>query len=189
MEDQWTRSSEGDVGCLWVYRNPEYAIYLRHIPLHENGMWVEWNIIGYRFWLHHRAFSSLKCGTAITYLSFSESGKLAGFYSLSSYSIARHRVHGRLARNTPLQIPTILLGQLGVDQEFQSQGLGWKLLHDAVLRSLSVASSVGSRALVVEPVSESAAQFYHRFGFEDLPDTGLLFYKLVPLPNRSKAEA
>lgn len=140
-------------------------------------------------WLHHRAFSSLKCGTAITYLSFSESGKLAGFYSLSSYSIARHRVHGWLARNTPLQIPTILLGQLGVDQEFQSQGLGWKLLHDAVLRSLSVASSVGSRALVVEPVSESAAQFYHRFGFEDLPDTGLLFYKLVPLPNRSKAEA
>lgn len=48
MEDQWTRSSEGDVGCLWVYRNPEYAIYLRHIPPHENGMWVEWNIIGYR---------------------------------------------------------------------------------------------------------------------------------------------
>lgn len=43
--------------------------------------------------------------------------------------------------------------------------------------------------LVEDALSESAAQFYHRFGFEDLPDTGLLFYKLVPLPNRSKAKA
>lgn len=105
-------------------------------------------------------------------------GDLAGFYTLSSQSMARSGVGGWLARNAPSQIPVILLGMLGVDARWHGEGLGHSLLVDAAQRSSAVAQSIGARALVVDPADDSARAFYVRHGFRPIPGSNRLFAKL-----------
>lgn len=128
-------------------------------------------------WVATRARHAREAGTAVVYASFC--GKtLAGFYTLSAQSVLRASTSGWLARNAPLQIPVILLGMLGVDARYQGQGLGRDLLLDAVHRSELVAEHIGARALVVDPIDESARRFYEHFGFSPVPGSDRMFAKL-----------
>uniref|UniRef100_A0A7C9JDS7 N-acetyltransferase n=1 Tax=Muribaculaceae bacterium Z82 TaxID=2304548 RepID=A0A7C9JDS7_9BACT len=129
-------------------------------------------------WANRYAASARRNGTAVVYASFC-GACVAGFYSLSSQSIARDSVSGWLSRNAPLQIPVILLGMLGVDKRFQGHGLGHDLLLDAVHRSLAIAGTLGARALVVDPADDKARAFYEKYGFAPLPGTNRMFAKLV----------
>lgn len=128
-------------------------------------------------WLHTRARGARRAGAAVVYVSFCEGG-LAGFYTLSSQSMARSSIGGWLARNAPSQIPVILLGMLGVDTRWHGEGLGHSLLVDAAQRASAVAQSIGARALVVDPVDDSARAFYVRHGFRPIPGSNRLFAKL-----------
>ena len=125
-------------------------------------------------WLSKRARGALKRGTAVVYVSFDESGRLAGFFTLSAHSIDRGSISGWLARNTPDQIPTILLGMLGVSVNHKHEGLGKQLLLDAYHRARSSAETIGARALVVDPLDE-ARGFYQGFGFEQVAGSDKLF--------------
>ena len=69
----------------------------------------------------------------------------------------------------PDPIPVILLGRLAVDQSAQGAGLGRALLQDAVRRVLTVAGTVGVRALLVNALDDQATGFYRRFGFVPSP--------------------
>lgn len=130
-------------------------------------------------WLRHRAKAALGRGAAVTYVTHAEDGGFAGFYSLSANSVNRDGDHGWLARNTPVQIPVPLLGMLAIDERYQGNGLGWRLLQDALQRSLSVSLQIGARALVVDPVDDEATGFYEHFGFTHIPDSARMFLKLV----------
>ena len=72
----------------------------------------------------------------------------------------------------------MLLGMLGVDEDFKGMGLGAALLRDAVLNASKVAAIAGARALVVDPVDEAAATFYGHFGFRRISDSGRMAIKL-----------
>ena len=128
-------------------------------------------------WVAKHARKARTMGTAVVYVSCCE-GVLAGFYTLSSQSIAREGLHGWMARNAPAQIPVILLGMFGVDKHYQGQGLGHDLLLDAVRRAQNVAAQIGAKALVVDPYDDAARSFYARYGFRPLPGTSHLYAKL-----------
>ena len=131
-------------------------------------------------WLLRHVVNALDRGTAVTYVTMDREGALAGYYSLSANSVCRSDVHGGwLARNTPEQIPVILLGRLAIDLRYQGRGLGEMLLRDAVERSLTVASQIGARALIVDPLDKQASGFYEYYGFAHLKDTERMFAKLV----------
>ena len=132
-------------------------------------------------WLSSHGATARRHGGAVVYVSFDrQSGRLAGYYTLSSGSIMREEVDGGwLQRNAPQQIPVILLGQLGVDQRFTHQGLGSDLLTDALRRSCSVAQSIGVRALVIDSLPE-AVSFYTRHCFTPVPShPSLMFAKVA----------
>lgn len=135
-------------------------------------------------WFLTRSKKALERHTAVVYVSF-EAGadktiaSPAGFYSLSNHAIARDSVEGGwLQRNTPEYIPVILLGMLGVDLRFQGQGLGRLLLGDALKKASIVASISGTKALVVQPLDETAAGFYQHYGFKYASGAGWYY---VPL--------
>ncbi len=129
-------------------------------------------------WAHHRAHKAMSQGTAVIYACFADE-QVVGLYSLSAHSVARSDVKGGwLRRNTPEQIPTVLLGMLGVDKDCQGQGLGRSLLRDAVLRARNVSREIGARALLVDPAGEGASRFYEHYGFRPLPETERLFLPL-----------
>lgn len=128
-------------------------------------------------WVAVRAKGARRAGTAVVYASFYK-GHLAGFYTLSAQSVVRGETSGWITRNAPKNIPTILLGMLGVDQRYQGEGLGHDLLLDAARRAQLVAEQIGARALIVDPLDEGARSFYRRYGFRDMPGTGRMFAKL-----------
>ncbi|MDO4797359.1 MAG: GNAT family N-acetyltransferase [Coriobacteriales bacterium] len=128
-------------------------------------------------WVHKRARMARKAGTAVMYVSFL-GDRMAGFYTLSSQSMVRSDVRGWLSRNTPEQIPVILLGMLGVDERFQGHGLGKNLLLDASKRALLVSQAIGARALVVDPASDAAASLYRSSGFKEVPGSSRMYARM-----------
>jgi GNAT superfamily N-acetyltransferase len=68
-------------------------------------------------------------------------------------------------------VSATLLGRLAVVGHQQRQGLGALLLADAVKRAYASASSVGSSMLIVDAISEQAANFYVANGFVRLADS------------------
>jgi predicted N-acetyltransferase YhbS len=69
----------------------------------------------------------------------------------------------------PDPLPVMVLGRLAVDETMQGQDIGRGLLRDAVLRTLQAADIAGIRAILVHAISESAKQFYAKWGFIPSP--------------------
>lgn len=129
-------------------------------------------------WVEHHAPTARRRGTAVIYASYCE-GVVAGFYTLSTHSVSRADIHGGwFVRNAPESVPVVLLGMLGVDEHFKGQGLGASLLRDAIKNAMRVASLAGARALIVDPVDDSAAAFYEHFGFSRLSGTNRMALKI-----------
>ena len=129
-------------------------------------------------WAERHSATARERGTAVIYVVYSD-GAVAGFYTLSTHSVARDTARGWLARNAPDQVPAVLLGMLGVDERFAGQDLGSSLLRDAVVNALKVANIAGARAILVDPTGEKAASFYAHFGFVKLPGTDRMALKLL----------
>jgi ribosomal protein S18 acetylase RimI-like enzyme len=78
-------------------------------------------------------------------------------------------------------IPTTLLRRLAVDVKQQGKGYGKILLVDALKRSHETSKEIGSFAVVVDPIDDSAEGFYEKYGFIKLPDSGKMIISLKTL--------
>jgi GNAT superfamily N-acetyltransferase len=97
-----------------------------------------------------------------------------GYYTLSSAAIPRAAVPLEVQKKLPLykDLPVTLLGRLAIDKKFHKQGLGELLLIDALKRSYEASlKTIGSLAVIVDPIDEAAKFFYDRYGFIPLPDS------------------
>lgn len=103
-----------------------------------------------------------------TFVAISDD-RIVGYYSLSTFAIARREATTRAARNMPDPIPAMLLGRLAVDRSVKGQGLGKGLLRDAIVRTLQVAEHAGVRGLFVHAIAAAARHWYAKFGFEPSP--------------------
>ena len=103
-----------------------------------------------------------------------------GYYTLSNGTVLRTDAPSQLSRNSPLQVPVTLLGRMGIDQTIQGSGYGLDLLKDAIERAFVAAQTVGSKAMIVSPLTPALSQFYKKHaGFQDLADGSMtLFLKL-----------
>ncbi|WP_339056729.1 GNAT family N-acetyltransferase [Candidatus Regiella endosymbiont of Tuberolachnus salignus] len=115
-------------------------------------------------WLIKRALKNQNTGASRTFV-ICENNRVAGYYALATGSVERWVVQNSIARNMPDPIPVIVLGRLAIDRQYQRRRLGAALLKDAMLRTLSVAQSVGVRCLLVHAISEEAKKFYLNYGF------------------------
>jgi predicted GNAT family N-acyltransferase len=70
------------------------------------------------------------------------------------------------------------MGRLAVDNRFKGQGIGKLILVDALKRSWEIAKTIGSYALVVDPINKDAENFYLKYGFIKLPDSGKMFISM-----------
>jgi len=132
-------------------------------------------------WLSQRALGNEQRGDSRTYVTIdTDTARIAGYYSLASWSISRKQVGGWLARNAPDPVSVILLGRLAVDLSSRGTGLGGDLLTHAIRNATRVADVVGARALVAEAINEVAASFYLHAGLRrSAVRTDLLY---MPLP-------
>ena len=105
----------------------------------------------------------------------SASGKkpIDGFYTLVSHSIQFDIVPANMPH---YPVPVIHLARLAVDEKLQRQGVGTKLLLDALRRSYKVAQEVGVYAVELSALTEEARKMYVKFGFLELRDDRMHFY-------------
>lgn len=103
---------------------------------------------------------------------------IKGYYTLSANSVKRDDFPEPLQRKLPPSyndIPTILLGRLAIDNTVKGNGFGEILLMDALTRSLKISESLGTIAVIVDPIDEKAQGFYAKYGFILLPTSGKMF--------------
>jgi len=67
--------------------------------------------------------------------------------------------------------PAILLGRLAVTLTETGQGLGGELMVDALERCVNHSEGIGTRAIIVDPIDDEAANFYKKYMFQALPDS------------------
>jgi ribosomal protein S18 acetylase RimI-like enzyme len=101
----------------------------------------------------------------------SETGALAGYYTLSATSVSATELPPELLRKLPRYpvLPAALIGRLAVDRRFARAGLGGALLADAAMRTAR--AELKAFALVVEAKDENATAFYQRHGFQSFRDS------------------
>jgi predicted GNAT family N-acyltransferase len=108
----------------------------------------------------------------------SDTGLVQGYYTLSNSSIPKDLIPFDIQKKLPpayTSIPVTLLGRLAVDGRFHGKGLSKLLLLDALYRSFDLSKKIGSFAVVVDPLDNEAEDFYSKYGFIKLPDSGKMF--------------
>jgi GNAT superfamily N-acetyltransferase len=101
-----------------------------------------------------------------------------GYYTLSGFSIPLDSFPDRIQKKLPASytsIPTTLLGRFAIDDTLQGKGYGKLLLIDAMKRCFDAANTIGSFAVITEPVDTIAEQFYLKHDFIKLPDSRKMF--------------
>jgi len=130
-------------------------------------------------YLHYQAKQDVKRKITAVFVLPGEDFAIKGYYTLSNDALPREEIPDDLLRKLPpayAKLPVTLLGRLAVDKNYQGQRIGELLLIDALKRSYDTAiSSIGSMAVVVDPIDDNARHFYLKYGFVNLPDIGRMF--------------
>jgi GNAT superfamily N-acetyltransferase len=138
-------------------------------------------------YLKRQANQDKKRKLAACFILAGDDNYIKGYYTLSSSSIHRSILPDAIIKKLPpsyTDLPTTLLGRLAVDNSYKGQGIGELLLIDALKRSYNTSvDSVGSMAVIVDPIDEAAIRFYLKYDFMLLPDSGKMF-----LPMKTIAE-
>ena len=94
---------------------------------------------------------------------------ICSFYCVTPSSICRETLPVNLAKKLPrYPIPVFLLAQLAVHKKFHGSGLGKVSLIKALEYLWEVNTYMPAYAIVVDCLSESAQDFYAKYGFEIL---------------------
>ena len=108
----------------------------------------------------------VKRGYATCFVAIeTETGKLAGFYTLASSSVPLAEVPDDLKKKLPRYptVPVVLIGWLGRHVDFKGLGLGDVLLFDAI-KTIATAP-IASHAIIVDAIDDAAIEFYREWGF------------------------
>lgn len=119
-------------------------------------------------WLRASALRS-EGRTARTYV-VAAGARVVAYYSLAAGAVLRKALpSARARRNTPAEVPVVVVGRLAVDLGYRRRGIGAGMLKDAILRAVAASRSVGVRAILVHAIDDDAAGFYRHYGFTPSP--------------------
>ncbi len=124
-------------------------------------------------YLRKQASQDVKKRVAVCFVLTPDGKTVAGFYTLSQYSVDLEELPEEIAKRLPKypRVPATLLGRLAISEKFKGQGLGEFLLLDALHRSLRQSRLIASAALIVDAKDQAAGRFYEYFDFLPLPAT------------------
>lgn len=100
--------------------------------------------------------------------------RIIGYHTLVMTQVRQEDIPNDRPRITR-GIPVILLGQLGVDVNFQGKGFGDILLMDAQARTDEISRKVGIRALMLDARNERLARWYEQHDFIRFPENLRMF--------------
>ena len=135
-------------------------------------------------YLKRQARQDVKKRVAAVFVLTPDGKTIAGYYTVSQYSVDLGEMPHDIARKLPKYpiVPATLIGRLAVSTAFRGQGLGEMLLMDALHRSLALSRQVASAAIIVDAKDDLAMTFYRKYGFLQLPNLpGRLFLPMTTI--------
>ena len=122
-------------------------------------------------YLRKQAGQDLKKHAAVSFVLTPNGSTIAGYYTLSQYAVQLVNVPPEVEKKLPKYplVPTTLIGRLAVSTAFRGQGHGETLLIDALHRILQHSREVASAGVIVDAMDATAATFYKKYGFLELP--------------------
>jgi GNAT superfamily N-acetyltransferase len=118
--------------------------------------------------LQKRARKEMDARTSACFvlLPLDDPGRIAGFYTLSAAEISAALLPEHLLKRLPRypEMPVTLLGRLARDEAFRGQGIGDRLMEDALARALAGSAEVGSIGVITDPKDDRTARFYAASG-------------------------
>lgn len=136
-------------------------------------------------YLREQVGQDVRRRVAACFVAVADDGRLAGYYTLASASIALQDLPAELAKRLPRYpaVPAVRMGRLAVDQAFKGQGLGGALLADALDRACR--AEIAAYALLVDAKDDAAAAFYRHHGVIAFAEaTRTLFLPLATVERR-----
>jgi GNAT superfamily N-acetyltransferase len=98
------------------------------------------------------------------------SDEVLGFYTLCAREIARARLDGVVPRTAPPHpLGVFYIGYFAVAESHQAQGLGRRLMGDALRRCIEGVDTFGAVGVFLDSLDEASTAFYRRLGFVDVP--------------------
>ena len=125
-------------------------------------------------WFRARASQDEKRGLTRVFVAVDgEDDAVAGFYSLSAFTLAPENLPDDLKRKLPRyeNLPAALIGRLARSEKMHGRGVGELLVADAIKRILGASETLALYAILVESKHARASKFYRSFGFIPFPDT------------------
>ena len=100
------------------------------------------------------------------------------YYTLSSRELKLAQLPDGIAKKAGKygHIGVTLLGRIAVDEKYKGTGLGALTLMNALDKSLVASQDVASWAVFVEAIDSTAANFYRKYGFIELPEDRLRLF-------------
>ncbi len=147
-----------------------YALIERYDPARHQAADFACGKVSLDRWLVRYADQGERRDATRTFVATDTEGAVRGYYVLLAgqieHSEATESVRKGLSRHFP--IPVAILARLAVDRRHQGEGLGARLLADALERVCRAARDVAVRAALVHAIDDDAAGFYEHFGFRGL---------------------
>jgi predicted N-acetyltransferase YhbS len=128
-------------------------------------------------WLRTRALSNQQRGFTVV-MVVHDRKRVVGYYGLAPTAVIPNRLPRSIRTGQPPDpIPCLLLAQLAVDGAWAGKGIGGGLLKHALERAVAGARLIGGRALIVNAVDASAADYWMKRGFQPTKDDGLVLFR------------
>ncbi|MEO5933045.1 MAG: GNAT family N-acetyltransferase [Duganella sp.] len=107
-------------------------------------------------------------------------GMILGFFTMAIRSMScKDELPVSMAKRLPSNVSGYALARLAISKSHQGQGLGEKLLVEAMTKAKAAAKEVGGFALSVDAKDEDAAGFYKKYGFTSFPSNPLIL--VIPI--------
>jgi len=152
---------------------PQPKFYIEPLGAKHNRAAFSCGVSPLDKYLQTQASQDLKKRLAAVYVLTPDGSTIAGYYTLSAFSVRLDKIPEEIARKLTRmpEVPATLVGRLAGSSAFRGQGVGEILLTDALKRSLAGSKHVASWTVIVDAKDANALAFYKKYGFIELPTT------------------
>lgn len=121
-------------------------------------------------WLKTKALQHQQKHLSVTKVLLDSDDRIAGYDTLATGQIDFGELPPEITRKLPRRaLPVAVLAWLGVSQAHQRQGLGKRLLAQALRDCYDAGQTFAFVAVILDCINDSAREFYRQWDFQELP--------------------
>jgi GNAT superfamily N-acetyltransferase len=121
-------------------------------------------------WLATKAFQHQEKHLSVTKVLLDGEGSIAGYYTLATGQVDFSDLPAEVIRGLPRrQLPVAVLAWLGVHAGRQGQGLGQRLLAQALRDCHEAGKTFAFIAVILDAIDDRSRAFYQHWDFQELP--------------------